>query len=145
MDLIQKAVVRYKDKYNVTIRQVKKREGGVIIEITQGKTLDGNYFSQLELREIVKSLFSSIHDNFHIGAIPYTPLAHDVVTSSWLKIQLADNAMKIKSLANALGVSKKVLAKHHSGTGDMSNEERGMYYYFFKSLSSANRKDEEAE
>ena len=33
MDVIQKAIVRYKDKYNITIREVKKDEGRVIIEI----------------------------------------------------------------------------------------------------------------
>lgn len=141
MDLIHKAVLRYRDKYNVTIREIKKSGGGVIIEISQGKTLDGNYFSQSELREIVKSLFASVHENFHIGAIPYIPLAHDIVNSKWLKIQLAENAMKIKSLANALGVNKKTLAKHHSGSGSMTNEERAMYFYYFKSIKGV--KDEE--
>ncbi len=142
MDLIHKAILRYRDKYNVTIREVKKREGGVIIEISQDKTMDGHYFSQNELREIVKSLFASVHENFHIGAIPYKPLAHDIVTSKWLKIQLAENAMKIKTLASELGVNKKTLAKHHSGTADMSNEERGMYYYYFQSLKVAKNEEE---
>lgn len=143
MDLIHKAILRYRDKYNVTIREVKKRGGDVIIEISQDKTLDGVYFTQIELREIVKSLFASVHENFHIGAIPYTPLAHDVVTSKWLKIQLAENAMKIKSLGNALGINKKTLAKHHSGTGSMSNEERAMYFYYFQSLKVVKADEEE--
>lgn len=134
MDLIHKAIVRYKDKYNVTIREVKKRDEKVIIEITQDKTLDGVYFSDNELRDIVTSLFASVHDDFHIGAIPYIPLAHDVVTESWLKIQLADHKMKIKNLARTLGVKKSILSAHHSGTVEMNNEERGMYYYYFKSL-----------
>ena len=133
MDLIQKAIIRYKDKYNVTIREVKKRDDGFIIEVFQDKTLDGIYFSANELRDIVTSLFASVHENFHIGAIPYVPLVHDVVTASWLKIQLADNAMKIKALARTLGIKKSVAADHHSGKVDMTNEERAMYYYYFKS------------
>ncbi len=135
MDLIHKAIIRYKDKYNVTIREVKKSEERVIIEISQDKTLDGIYFSANELRDIVTSLFASIHSDFHIGAIPYVPLVHDVVTARWLKIQLADHAMKLKQLAKTLGVNKSVLLDHHSGKTDMNNEEKGMYYYYFKSLS----------
>jgi len=78
MDLIQKAVVRYKDKFNVTIREIKSRNDKPIIEVSQDKTLDGHYFSANELRDIVTSLFASVHDDFHIGAIPYIPLAHDM-------------------------------------------------------------------
>ena len=123
MDVIQKAIVRYKDKYNITIREVKKDEGRVIIEISQDKTLDNKYLSAKELREIAKSLFVSVHDNFHIGAIEYVPLAHDKVDS-----------MKIKTLANTLGIRKSIIADHHSGKKRMTNEEQAMYYYFFKSM-----------
>ena len=142
MDLIHKAIVRYKDKYNITIREVKRRDEGVIIEISQDKTLDAQYFSTNELRDIVTSLFASVHEDFHIGAIAYVPLAHDVVTFSWLKKQLADNAMKIKTLARLLGVKKSVLVDHHSGKTEMSNAERGMYYYYFKNIEVTELKDE---
>ena len=134
MDVIQKAIVRYKDKYNITIREVKKDEGRVIIEISQDKTLDDKYLSAEELREIAKSLFLSVHDNFHIGAIEYVPLAHDKVEFKWLKAQLADHSMKIKTLANTLGIRKSIVADHHSGKKKMTNEEQAMYYYFFKSI-----------
>ena len=145
MDLIHKAIVRYKDKYNITIREVKRRDEGVIIEISQDKTLDAQYFSANELRDIVTSLFASVHEDFHIGAIPYVLLAHDVVTFSWLKKQLADNAMKIKTLARVLGVKKSVLVDHHSGNTEMNNEERGMYYYYFKSIEVAIEPDVDIE
>jgi hypothetical protein len=134
MDVIQKAIVRYKDKYNITIREVKKDEGRVIIEISQDKTLDNKYLSAQELREIAKSLFVSVHDNFHIGAIEYVPLAQDKVDFKWLKAQLADHSMKIKTLANTLGIRKSIIADHHSGNKRITNEEQAMYYYFFKSM-----------
>lgn len=133
MDLIQKAVVRYKDKFNVTIREIKSRNDKPIIEVSQDKTLDGHYFSANELRDIVTSLFASVHDDFHIGAIPYIPLAHDVVDDKWLKKQLADHQMKLKDLAKSLGISKKKMADHHNGNVAMSNEEMAMYYYYFES------------
>ena len=113
---------------------MKKDEGRVIIEISQDKTLDNKYLSAQELREIAKSLFVSVHDNFHIGAIEYVPLAHDKVDFKWLKAQLADHSMKIKTLANTLGIRKSIIADHHSGKKRMTNEEQAMYYYFFKSM-----------
>ena len=134
MDLIHKAIVRYKDKYNITIREVKRRDEGVIIEITQDKTLDAQYFTANELRDIVTSLFASVHDNFHIGAIAYVPLAHDIVDFKWLKAQLADHSFKIKTLAKTLGLRKSVVVDHHSGKIELTNEERAMYFYFFKSF-----------
>ncbi len=134
MDLIHKAIVRYKDKYNITIREVKKSDDSVIIEVSQDKTIDGIYLTADGLREIAKSLFTSVHDNFHVGAIPYIPLAHDVVNDAWLKAQLANHSYKIKTLSKALGISKSILANHHSGQDRMTNEERAMYYYYFKSL-----------
>ena len=134
MDLIQKAVVRYKDKYNITIREVTKAGEKVIIEISQGKTMNGVYLDTNGLREIAKSLFIPIHDEFHIGAIAYVPLAHDIVNDRWLKAQLADHSYKLKTLAKALGLKKSDLADHHSGKTDMTNEERAMYFYYFKSL-----------
>lgn len=133
MDLIKKAIVRYKDKYNITIREVKKVDDNVIIEVSQDKTIDGLYFTDVELREIVKSLFSSVHDDFHVGAKPYVPLTHDHVNFKWLKAQLADHAMKIKTLARTLGIKKSVASDHHSGKVEMTNEERAMYFYYFKS------------
>jgi len=134
MDLIQKAVVRYKDKFNITIREIKSRNDRPIIEVSQDKTLDGQYFTADELRDIVTSLFASVHDDFHIGAIPYTPLAHDIVDYKWLKKQLADHSMKLKDLAKTLGLSKREIADHHSGSKEMNNAEMAMYYYYFKGL-----------
>ena len=137
MDLIHKAIIRYKDKYNITIREVKKQGDTAIIEISQDKTIDGTYFADVELREIAKSLFASVHDDFHIGAIVYVPLAHDIVDDGWLKAQLADHSMKLKKLALTLGIRKSVLADHHSGSEKMTNEERAMYFYYFRSVGVA--------
>lgn len=136
MDLIKKAVVRYKDKFNVSVRELSDREGIPIFEVSQDKTLDGQYFTSDELRDIVTSLFASVHDDFHIGAKPYVAVAHDTVDFSWLKKQLADHSIKVKVLAKTLGIDKKDLSNHLSGKVEMNNSELAMYYYYFKNLKS---------
>jgi len=105
----------------------------LVVRVVQGKSHAENYFDQPRLVEIVRETFGDLGAWKTILArpIPYQRPGPDVVTPEWIQNRMKERGVKVKDLADALGVDANTISAYKNGVKPLSGVVRAMFYFYF--------------
>ena len=118
---------------NISFEVKKVDEKELIVQTVQLKHLSENYADAKKLIEVTESIFAPVlyGRKLRVGAKPYFEAPADVVTTAWIKEQMAKHGIKAAELEEKLGIDKSTISQYLGGKRELSRGVKSMFYYFF--------------
>lgn len=136
---LEAGALLYKRFDNFTFKIKQYKDKILIVEARQGKNYKKEYFSEKEIIEKTKKLFTDFSKDFqpekiHVGVIPFREVESDIITPEFLKTELHKRQIRIKDINIETGLEMSNLSAWVNGVRPMSNIVKNMFYYYLKSL-----------
>lgn len=117
---------------SIDFKELEASADKIVLRIRQGKSHAANYFDNKRLSEIGKELFEGITDvKIITRPLPYQPAPTDVVTAKWIAAQMEQRSIKIKDLAQALGIDPNTVSAYKNGLKPLTAPVKAAFYYYF--------------
>lgn len=124
----------YQTKERLTFKIFSFSDNVLTVEVKQEKTPDGRYLDRRQLVARVKNLFSLSVPAIEVHARPVPHMAPEVdqVTPEWVKKQMFEKGVKMRTIGTVTGIDKTKLSAWINGLRPMSQAVKAMFYFYFK-------------
>ncbi|MBP7398199.1 MAG: hypothetical protein KA954_01340 [Chitinophagales bacterium] len=133
-EMMEHAARQHKQFANINFRFIKC-EGDVInIEISQEKNPAGHHPDRKRMIEIVHETFDRffVGKTIHVGAIPYSEPACNIVDSKWIQKKMLDTSTRLNHIAIDTGMDKPNLSLIINGRKEITQPLKAFFYYYFE-------------
>ena len=105
----------------------------ITVLIAQDKSHAGNYFDAKRLIEIAHETFDDLAGgrSLHVHPVPYQPAPPEVVTPDWIKKKIQEHGLKVKQVADDLGIDPASVSAFKNGVKPISGVVRAAFFYYF--------------
>jgi len=119
----------------ITFKIVEYEHVTLTIQIAQGKSAAGNYFTDKRLIEIVHETFDPLFPGYtmKVQPIAYKESVVNKVTPEWIRHQMNEKGVKLKDMIEDTGIDKTQLSALMSPTSPrgLSQPMKALFYYYF--------------
>lgn len=133
VERMEYAAALHRTHSNITFKIVQCSDQDVIIQAAQGRSEADNYFPAKRLIEIVHDTFDRFFDGKRVKVHPieYKQPESMSVTAEWIRKQMLDHSIKLKTIAEDTGIDYTQLSAITSGTRQLSKPMKALFYYYF--------------
>lgn len=136
LEKLEHAAREHKRYSNITFKINEVTDHKVLLQVSQGKSAQGNYQTAKRLIEIVHETF----DRFFLperkiiaGPIVYKVPAPNKVTVDWIVQQMKETKTRLKQIADDTGLDYTHLSSLTSGNEPLSQPMKALFWYYFLS------------
>jgi hypothetical protein len=118
---------------NITFKILEVTDKAIIIRVTQGKHLSGNYADKKTLVDRTRELFGKFFPDkkIHPQAIPYVANPITEIDGEWVKEKMEELDIGVNDVVKDTGVDKTNISAWANSTRPMSQPVKAMFYYYF--------------
>jgi len=139
--LMEMAAKEHRKYGNISFKIVGADDSKVIFGVSQGKSPVGIQHPQKRLIEIVHETFGRFFPDrkIQVHANPYVEPEVNQVDQAWIANRMSKLKVRLKDIADDTGLNYKHLSTITSGTEDISQAMKALFWYYFKAKEGEKR------
>lgn len=135
IDKMEGAAVLHKRHSSIEFKIVEASPAKITIKISQGKSFTGIYHPAKRLIEIVHETFDRFFTNQKVivHPIPHKENPINRIDVSWINDRMLKTGTKLKDIANDTGIDYTQLSGLITGSRNLSQPMKALFWYYFLS------------
>lgn len=118
------------------VHEYNEKRKDVTVKVWQDRNVSGKYLSVEELRERAREVFNMLPEGMrlHVHARTFAAYGIDEVDIDYITEQMEKLNLKQADLVDYLNINKSTISSWLSGSKELTNIHKAMFFYFFKYL-----------